>query len=189
MRDRSGYVVGLLAILSGPAMAQEVSIRDGASIVDARVRVTMASREQVTGTVVGLRADTVVLRVSQTGRTRELLRAEVARIERSAGTRRYRLRGAAIGFVAGAGVGGALGYATTKEPPPCTGSFCFNGLEQSMNGLAGAAVGALVGTTAGVMIGGRHREQWRQLAGNDAVRVSVGPAPGERVAVSMTLRR
>jgi hypothetical protein len=184
MRHRSGYVLALLGILAVPAMAQT---RDDASITDARVRITMASREQLTGTVVALRADTVVVRLSSTGSNRELARSEIAHIERSAGTRGYRLRGAALGFLVGAAAGAGIGAATAKEPPPCTGSLCFNGLEESMNTLGGGLVGALVGTTAGVLIGGRRREQWRPVA--DGVRVGIGPASGKRVALSVSLRR
>ena len=187
MRNRSGCVVGLLAILSVPAMAQEGSTSGNASLVDARVRVTMASRERVTGTVVAMGADTMLVRLSSTGQTRGLSRSQIARVERSEGTRRYRFRGAAIGFAGGAVAGAALGYATTSDRPPCTGSLCFNGLEEGMNTLAGGAIGALVGSTLGAVIGGRSREQWRVADGG--VHVSVGPAPGKRVAVSIALRR
>lgn len=178
----------LLGVLAMPAMAQERSVLDSASLAEARVRVRMASRERVTGTVVALRADTMVLRTSSTGSTRGLARSEIAGIERSTGARRHRLRGGALGFLGGAGVGAVIGYATASQPA-CTGSLCFNGLDEGVRAIAGGLVGGVVGTTLGVVIGGRPREQWRQVDGDGAVRVSVRPAPGERVAVSISLRR
>jgi hypothetical protein len=176
---RPAYVAALLGLLSMPAIAQQSSPRDAASLTDARVRVTMASRERVTGTVVALRADSMVLTVPSTGSKRGLARSEIASIERSTGTKRYRLRGAAIGFVVGAGVGAAVGSSKKSD----------SSFDEDLNGIAGAFVGALAGTTLGVVVGARKREQWRRVADDRGVRVGISPAPGGRVALSLAVRR
>jgi hypothetical protein len=186
MRHRSGYVVALLGILSAPALAQERSGPDQASVARTRVRVTMESHEQVTGTIVAMRPDTVVLRVFPDGGERALSRAKVARIERSAGTSRSRIRGATLGFLSGAVVGTGVGYAMANHSA-CSNN-CFNGLDESVKAVGGGIAGALVGATVGVVVGNRQREQWREVVG-DGVRVGIGPAPGKRVAMSLSLRR
>jgi len=194
MRHHSGYVVALLGILSVPAMAQQGSTLGNASIADARVRVTMASHEQVTGTVIALRADTVVLETSPTGATRGLARTEVARVERSAGTRRYLVRGATIGFLAGATVGALMGHSVSNDVQaqcPKQEIICIpvNGLAESFGTATGAITGGVLGASIGLLIGMPQHEQWRQVVGDGGVRVGFGPAPGKRLALSVSLRR
>lgn len=177
-----------LSLCSLPARAQMDPARSDPWLSGARVRLTMANHEQLSGTVVAFRADSIVLSDNSSA-IQSLARADVTRIERSTGSRRYLMRGATIGFLVGGVLGGVTaGEDVRKELGPCgTDPLCATA--EGIAFVAAAFGGGLMGSVVGLLIGSRSHEQWTSVGGGTDVRVTIAPASGNRVALSVSLRR
>lgn len=161
----------------GPAPSGETALAPGT-----RVRVTVlgprAGGVRLVGTVVALRADTLVARFDD-GAPTAVARGEMLRLEVSRGMRRRTGQGAALGALGGALIGAVWGASSDEDcrpsNEPCidvygTGTTAFLGA--AVVGGAGALVGAVVGSQA-------RREAWRRL---DVGQVRLGVAPMGRGA-------
>ena len=173
----------LVALSAMPSVAGAQSPAPVPSVVlapGARVRVTTPATGRVVGTVVSTEDDS--LRVALAGGSALVVpRSTLSGLELSAGRKGQGWRGAGIGLLVGAGIGGVIGFATYRRSEcydnPVEGFFCdlVNQTSRSvtvssdaaLGGLAGAIVGALVGQASG-------REQWVPVTlGGTGVRVGV----------------
>ena len=101
-------------------------------------------------------------------------------VEVSLGNNRRWAQGWGIGFVAGAGVGGLLGFASGDDPP---GTFIRLNAEQKAL-LAGSLLG-VGGSVVGTLIGLAGPERWvHATRPSTASRVSINPIVGSRVGLS-----
>ena len=150
----------------------------------ARVRVSTAAKTAspvwVVGTVVEVTGDRLTIRPQQdSGRTVDIARAAVTQLQVSSGQDSKALTGLGLGFVVGAVVGGAIGYAALHEG---------HDLASQDAALIGAAPGALVGALLGLAIGSDSKtDRWEDTPVTLAV---TGGAPGspQLVRVSVNLR-
>lgn len=169
------------ALVSAPphAAAQDAGSARPVLAWGTRVRVIAPSMlGPITGTVVSHDANLLTLRTDAHGDTLRLPTASLVSLEVRAGQERRILRGAAVGLLAGAGIGALLGYATYEEAR-CTPDsfFCFDfGPETAA--LGGAAVLGGVGVLAGALFGAKPTEIWaapESLPGG--ARIGIAPAP------------
>lgn len=182
MRSFSSVFFALTALSvatsSGLAQQQGIQLETGA-----RVRLispTLQPNQQIVR-ILSARRDTVVFRSERNPVTRSLALSEISAVEVSLGEQRRTRRGAVIGLLSGAAIGGIAGYVAYE---PCTG-FCLFGpssaeSDAAWGGLAGGVVGLLVGTTIGWL---SKSEKWQRVQLN----TSIGVAPsrgGGAVSVS-----
>jgi len=129
----------------GAVAAQAVQLQSGARI---RITATSYSLENRTARVLSVRNDSLLLRVAP-AETLAVALAGVTRLDVSTGRRRYTLRGAGIGALAGIASGALIGYASGDDPPglfamTASGKAALGGATLGVTGLAiGAVVGAL----------------------------------------------
>jgi hypothetical protein len=114
--------------------------------------------ERQTVTVVSSTSDALVYRQNAQAAPQTLNSGAITRLEISTGTRAHKAKGALIGLLAGAAVGGILGYATwqrptCKDPNNSFGCIAIDfgpGFDAAvlggLAGIAGTIVGALIGT-------------------------------------------
>lgn len=161
MRTRAWFIAASLAATSvAPALAaQEPRLSPGT-----RVRVTpnRAKATPLIARMVAVRNDSLFV-VSDSNRAAAYAAGDVARLETSGGLRRYTMRGAGIGFLAGAGLGAVIG-AASYDPPKCQPDQLFCGLahlDQSFSIAVTTALFAGVGTLTGALIGAnKEGERW-----------------------------
>jgi len=162
-----------LALLPAPAIAQEPPFVG----IGARVRVrTSPADEPVIGKVVGLDATTLTLSIKGLESPTIIARTAITEIEVS--RRRSRGRSALIGAVTCAGLGAVLGFGVTDRR-----SFLFNNQSENMIvfGLAGGALGGLIGLAAGP-----GEDQWTATSLGPTSSSGLTPAPG--LSASFTFR-
>ncbi len=147
-----------------------------------RVRLTMPATKPFIGTVLGATSDSVSLELAG-GSSVTLPVSGLSAIELSTGVRRHGYKGAAIGFLSGAMVGSAIGFATYRRAEcvedPLTQILCgfVDQTSRQVTVVSDAALAGTVGAALGAIIGHNGRESW--------VRV---PALGERTRVGMVGR-
>jgi len=131
------------------------SLRPGA-----RVRISTVPRaahsDWTTGTIVAVTGDSLAIQVQpESGRTIGIARASITGLEVSRGERSSWLMGLGIGFLIGAGTGGAVGATTLSQ-----------GYDLGTAGAtaAGAVIGAPLGALLGMVIGSTIKsERWRKV--------------------------
>jgi hypothetical protein len=124
--------------------------------VGTRVRITFDARPTITGTVMALDADSIVVRGDDSYVSRAS-RREVRQLETSRGVRGHALAGAMVGFAAGAAVGVAVG---SGEPTRQSGFFTDRASHEVIDGCVGALAGVLLGGTIGQLY---RTERWATL--------------------------
>jgi len=157
MMQRRRTLLAGLSLLAVPASAQtnRTFPRQGE-----RVRVTAPEHQitRLTGTLVGMQADTLLVATGSTQRS--IPRRLVTRLEVSRGQRSAAGKGALIGLASALGVVGVVGYSACSSAT--SPRSCFESQEGAQyiflatwaaSGAAGALVGALIG-------GGVRRERW-----------------------------
>ena len=121
----------------------------------ARVRVTLLAREapQVTGSVLAIPTDSLVIAAEPDSLARSIARIDIRKLEVSRGVHSNAGKGATIGALI---VGIALGCSVWSST-----SIDGSSKESVAAGVAGGAVGAIVGAGLGALIGSAsHRERW-----------------------------
>ena len=140
-------LAALLMGVGAPALAQDSTLTP-----DARVRVmAVGTNRWVIGKLLAPPRDTVTLLEGDSGETKALATASLARFEVSRGRRKQTGRGAWIGAVTGGVISALLGAVTYEEcsgfcvaPDPGRGGTALLG--GLLGGVFGLGVGALVGT-------------------------------------------
>ena len=128
---------------------------------DSRVRILspVLGKRFVTGNVVSTTPDTLVFRADTESTSTAIPTPTIVRLDVGYGKHTNKARGGVAGFVFGALVGAAIGFAAT--PPPCTNCLDFSqGYAAVGGGLAGGVIGALIG----VAIGKRPSDNWVPVA-------------------------
>ena len=98
-----------------------------------------------------------------------LPKSSLSGLELSGGVRRNGWRGAGIGLLAGAGVGGVIGLATYRRAEcydnPIEGFFCdlVNRTSRSVTVVSDAAMVGTAGAIVGALIGQVGRETWVRI--------------------------
>ena len=145
-RPTSLILAALLAGASAPALAQDTTLTP-----DARVRIMATGDNRwVIGKLLAPPRDTVTV-LGDSGETKALAIAGLARFEVSRGRRRQAGRGAKLGAAVGGVLGAVLGVVTYEEcsgfcvaPDPGRGGTALLG--GLLGGVFGLGVGALVGS-------------------------------------------
>jgi hypothetical protein len=170
MRNRASLFLVLVPAFSFSTLAH------GQSLVGTRVRLTPTTgAARVTGFV--LAEDETSLTLDVGNHARSFARAGIGELELSRRPSR-RGRGAAIGALAGAAIGGIGVWAANRcgsEPE----FLCDDGPSW---GLAGALVFAPVGALVGLAVS--PGEEWQSVE-EKRLRVSVGPVRGRGIAASL----
>jgi len=173
------YVSMVYAIaLAMPALAPAQTPANPEWPVQAGSRVRILSPvfgdKRQTVTVVSSTADALVFRLSGQAASQTLSSGAISGMEISTGSRAHKAKGALIGLVAGAAVGGILGYATWQRPTckdPNNSILGCLAIDFGRGGDAAFAAGAggILGTIAGALIGTHQTDTW--------VAVTVPPPP------------
>ena len=171
------YVSMVYAIaLAVPALAPAQTPGNPEWPVQAGSRVRILSPvfgdKRQTVTVVSSTGDALVFRLSGQAASQRLSSGAISGMEISTGSRAHKAKGALIGLVAGAAVGGILGYATWQRPtckdPQGFGCIALDFGRSGDAAFAGAA-GGILGTIVGALIGTHQTDTW--------VPVTVPPPP------------
>ena len=157
---------GSAVVVPHRAAAQDAA--SGASVVvtpGSRVRVTAPATGRIVGTLLMASDDSVRIELAG-GSSVGLPRASLSALEVSGGVRRSGWRGAGIGLLVGAGVGGAIGLATYRSAEcydnVVEGFFCdiVNRTSRSVTVVSDAAMVGTAGAIVGALIGRVGRETW-----------------------------
>jgi hypothetical protein len=159
----------LVAVVAMPSVAAAQISAPAVSVVlapGARVRVTTPATGRIVGTVVSAEDDSLRVALAS-GSSLAIPRSGFSGLELSTGTKGQGWRGAGIGLLVGAGIGGAVGLATYRRSEcyddPVEGFFCdlVNHTSRSVTVASDAAVGGLAGVIVGALLGqAAGREQW-----------------------------
>jgi hypothetical protein len=172
------YVSMLYAIaLAVPSLsAAQTSSSPGWPVqAGSRVRILspVLGDERQTVTVVSSTSDALVYRQNSQVAPQTLNNGAITRMEISTGTRAHKAKGALIGLLAGAAVGGIIGYATWQRPTCKDPNSLFGciAIDFGPGGDAAFAggLGGILGTIAGALIGIHQTDTW--------VPVTVPPQP------------
>jgi hypothetical protein len=191
---RAVPLVLLLAAPAGLAHAQK-----GRPVgIGERVRITVPAgygRERITGRLTGLSGDSATLQRDGDAGSQSIPISSITKVESSVGMRTSGRRWMGYGFLLGAGTGAALAAATHKKGsgPQCLPDdflFCTGPMkrERGVNASTGALFGGLLGMTVGGIAGRfHHSERWTRRTLGSSRPVGVGPAPGGRQAVRISV--
>ncbi len=148
----SGTLLCLPAVGSTRAAGPEVVLRG------ARIRVSALGRAggPLTGSLLSLERDTLVMARESVSLTDTLPLASVHTLELSRGRHTHALAGTGVGLLAGALAGAMIG-AATYEPSG------FFDLGQGFSAAAGAVVVAVPCAAIGLLVGLAGWEQWSQV--------------------------
>jgi hypothetical protein len=117
------------------------------------------------GQLEALDTDTLHIRIRSNGAAFAIPTASIAHLAYADGTRGNTLRGAGIGLLGGALLGGVIGSTQSLE-----GSFFFNEGQGTLVGvILGAPAGLLVGGVIGALI---RSDRWRTVRLVDRIRVA-----------------
>jgi len=155
-------VLGLV-LFSAAGIADEATLAPGA-----RVRVTLLAREapQVTGRVLAIPADSLVVAAEPDSLARVIAHLDIEKLEVTRGMRSNAGRGAVIGSLLGA-ASGAFFSLFVPAPGSDDGDFDNDDDHTSVR-LAGAGVGAIVGAGLGALIGCLSKHQrWNDVLVNE----------------------
>jgi len=129
----------------------------GALELGARVRVTLLERPQVTGSVLALPPDSLVVAAGPDSAREAIARLDIRKLEVSRGIHSNAGRFATIGAVV---VGLTFGFAIYSDAQDS--EITDEGV--AVIGLGGVAVGALVGAGVGALIGSASQhERWHKV--------------------------
>ncbi|NIN73076.1 MAG: hypothetical protein GTO46_14345 [Gemmatimonadetes bacterium] len=174
----------LLTILTLAAPTTLIAQQEPPVQAGDRVRVTAPTidPDMLVGTLVSLRADTCVLKVDDLWLPLALPRTSVTKLEVQRGRKSKAGLGAGVGFVTGAVIGGLLGSYWGQESCgwmeiPCIKKPAATVLGALGFGLAGAGIGALVGSRIRV-------DRWEEVP-LDQLRITLLP---QRRGLSVGLR-
>lgn len=155
-------MAGLLLFLAGWTVAP-LAAQSDALAPDARIRVRSEQGDWLTGRLVSLDTDSVVLSTDD-GEV-SMPRSEISRLDLSAGRKRATVAGLGYGTLFGALFGFAVGLPEAIDGG--TGGIFDPGAEAlPYTTLGGAALGALLGTVIGTL---SHSDRWVPVEG--------GPVP------------
>jgi hypothetical protein len=164
------------ALLLSPLAARS---QDDVDIVPgSRIRITErgARSDALSGTVITMRADSVVMRLDNNARRSSFALAGLSRFEVSEGKKGHANAGGGIGFLIGAGIGALIGSIST------TGG---DHLEGAASVMAGSGIGAVVGTFVGAAIGAKHKtEKWVDVE-VESISISAGASRDGGGALSL----
>lgn len=130
-----------------------------------RVRIlspVLGDRAQ-TGSVVSATSDTLVFLPAKQSASTAVSTPNIARVDVSQGAHTHKLRGALLGFLAGAGAGLVIGSATYKPPKCDPNVWCMDMFGEAGNTVIGGVLGGLLGTITGVLIGSHESDNWVQV--------------------------
>jgi len=174
-------VVGAAATALSSAAAQTAHDRVAVDLaLGARVRVTAPATGRVVGSLVQVTSDSLRVELAS-GSSIAFPAAGVSQLELSTGVQRRGWKGAGVGLLVGAGVGGAIGLATYRRThcdEPLLETFVCSFVDrtsQQVTVIADAALVGSVGAIVGALIGHAGRESW--------VRVPL-PRDGTRVGLT-----
>jgi hypothetical protein len=147
-----------------------------------RVRLTMPATKRFVGTLLAATSDSMQVQLVS-GSSVTLPVSGLSAIELSTGVRRHSYQGAAIGFLSGVAVGGAIGFATYRRAncidESLVQALCsfVDGTSREVTVASDAALAGVIGGALGAMIGHRGHESWIQV-----------PTLGARARVGMVRR-
>jgi hypothetical protein len=175
--------LALAGCVARDASAQSSSPRLSMDLAPgSRVRLTVPATKPLVGTLLGATSDSVRVELAG-GSSVTLPVSGLSAIELSTGVRRHTYQGAALGFLSGAAVGSAIGFATYRRTN-CVDEamvevFCtfIDGTSREVTVVSDAALAGVIGGAIGAMIGHRGRESWVQV-----------PTLGVRARVGMVRR-
>jgi hypothetical protein len=165
----------VLALLSSPIVAW--SQNDVDIVAGSRLRVTEreSKHDHHLGTVVAMSADSVVVRLDESGKRAPFAWAGLSQIDVSRGNHGHAAAGVGIGLLGGAGIGALIGAISTQRSS--------DNLEKAMNTLAWSGIGAVVGMIAGGIIGANHKtEKWTEVE-VESISISAGASCDGGVAL------
>jgi hypothetical protein len=161
------------------------------------VRVTAPAAGPVVGTLVRATSDSVRLELAS-GSSIGYPTVGISRLELSAGVQHRGWKGAGIGLLVGAGIGGVVGLATYRrtecDEPVLELLVCsfVDRTSREVTVIADAAMVGTVGAIVGALIGHTGRESWiRVPLPHEGVRVGLVTATGgstRRIAIGVSLR-
>lgn len=154
------------ALISPAAMNAQMGVSVAWPVAaGSRVRIlspVIGDQRQV-GIAASASRDTLMFRPAAEGAsTFAIATPNIAQLELSTGTHTRKAKGAGVGFLIGAVVGGVLGAATYKADQ-CTEICIFpdsRGFDASLGGVLLGVAGAIVGT----VIGASHTDTWVPVA-------------------------
>jgi hypothetical protein len=184
-------VIGASSGVPQRAMAQAARGASVDLLPGARVRVTAPATGRVVGTLLEASDDSVRVELAA-GSSVALPTRGLGGLEVSGGVRRNGWRGAGIGLLVGAGVGGAIGLATYRRAEcydnVVEGFFCdiVNRTSRSVTVVTDAAMVGTAGAIVGALIGHVGRETWvRVPIVRASTRVGLVGHTGLGVAIAM----
>ena len=193
--DRMKRGARMLVLAIGPAAGvPAIAAAQGGASVEllsgARVRVTTPATGRFVGTVVSATADSVRVELAG-GASMALPTPAITQLELSTGARRQGWRGAGIGLLVGAGVGGAIGLATyrrTQCDDPILDAIVCSLVDQtsrSVTMISDATLGGAAGALVGALIGSVPHERWVRVPLERTVRVGLAPMPHHTVGLAV----
>jgi hypothetical protein len=172
-------ILGLVILLQvGYVEAQELSTLSTGDRV--RIKAPSFSWDQVSGNIVTINADTLVLKSKKQTSLLKVPLTYVTGLERANGKKRNTLKGAGIGLLIGAGVGALAGLAAGEDCPPSrSGSTGLYALDLCFSKGSMAAVGSVMagvtGTVLGAVIGSfGQTDRWEDVP-IDRIRLGILP--------------
>jgi hypothetical protein len=160
--------MALGAVASVPRFIAAQSVSDRVSVdlaSGARVRVTAPAAGRIVGTLLSATGDSIRVELAN-GSSVAFPVDGLSRLELSTGVQRRGWKGAGIGLLAGAGIGGVIGLATyrrTQCDEPLLETFVCSFVDQTsrqVTVIADAAMVGTVGAIVGALIGHVGRESW-----------------------------
>lgn len=175
--------VGLL-LVPHPAAAQQLPLGSGE-----RVRITAPALGllRVAGDLASVDDSTVRMTTADTSLTVTMRLVE--RFERYAGRHNHPWRGAAIGALGGAVVGGAIGWVACENYTVGTDGNCLDSREGAQIIMpASIGIGAVGGSLIGMAIGAAvQTDKWTSVPLDD-LRISIVPQRDGRITVAASIR-
>jgi hypothetical protein len=141
-------------------------VQDGSRV---RILSPVLGDERQTVTVVSSTSEALVYRQNSQAAPQTLSSGAITRMEIATGTRAHKAKGALIGLFAGAAVGGIIGYATWQRPTCKNPNNLFGCIAIDFgpggDAVFAGALGGIVGTIAGALIGIHQTDTWVPVAG------------------------
>jgi hypothetical protein len=144
--------------------AQAGPVLDWPIVPGSRVRILspVLGDQKETGSVVSATSDTLVFRPATLSTAFPIATPNIVGIEVARGTHSRKVKGALLGFLAGAGAGAIIGYASYKRPA-CSGGFCLD-FGPGFDAALASGLGGILGTVAGTIVGARQTDTWVPVA-------------------------
>jgi hypothetical protein len=154
------------AALVAPTLsaAQAGPVLDWPIAPGSRVRILspVLGDQKETGSVISATSDTLVFRPAKLATAFAIATPNIVGIEVARGTHSRKLKSALLGFLAGAGAGAIIGYATYTRPAPCN-AFCFD-FGPGFSATVVGGLGGILGTLAGTIVGAQQTDTWVPVA-------------------------